>query len=79
MAGSIPILNMRLTLARLASESTILEGELWLTMGKKVRKGELYHIASNALTHALLFQRKKLFLLCQIFRFYTKFKNESTC
>ena len=60
MAGSIPILNMRLALARLASESTILEGELWLTMGKKARKGELYHIASNALTHALLFQKKEL-------------------
>ena len=60
MTRYIPILNMRLALARLSSESTILEGELWLTMGKKARKGELYHIALNALTHALLFQKKNL-------------------
>ena len=29
-------------------------------MGKKARKGELYHIALNALTRALLFQKKNL-------------------
>ena len=51
ITASIHIINVRLALSRLASEST-LEGLLWLTMGKKARKSGLYHMAENALAHA---------------------------
>ena len=49
--GSNVILNTRLALCRMADEP-IAEGLLWLDIGKQARKGGLYSIAEQSLTHA---------------------------
>ena len=49
--GSNVIVNTRLALCRMADEP-IAEGLLWLDIGKKARKGGLYSIAEQSLTHA---------------------------
>jgi len=51
ITASIPIINIRLALSRLAFELE-LEASLFLTLGKKARKGGLNNIASNSLAHA---------------------------
>ena len=51
MIGSALVSNSRLTLTRLANDSLI-EGRLWMTVGKRARKNSLFTIASNSLIHA---------------------------
>ena len=50
-SASIHIITTRLALARISSNSVI-EASLWLDAGKKARKGGLYHVAENCLSHA---------------------------
>jgi hypothetical protein len=49
--GSNVIVNTRLALCRMAKEP-ISEGQLWLDIGKKARKGGLFKVAEQCLTHA---------------------------
>jgi serine/threonine-protein kinase ATR len=50
-SASIHIITTRLALARLSSNLPI-EASLWLDAGKRARKGGLYHVAENCLSHA---------------------------
>ena len=49
--GSNVIVNTRLALCRMANEP-IAEGSRWLDIGKRARKGGLYQVAEQCLTHA---------------------------
>jgi serine/threonine-protein kinase ATR len=51
VSASMNIINIRLALSRIAVEPVV-EAELWLTAGKRARKGGLLHISENALSHA---------------------------
>ncbi len=51
MIGSALVSNSRLSLTRIANDSLI-EGRLWMTVGKRARKNCLFTIASNSLIHA---------------------------
>jgi hypothetical protein len=50
-SGATTIINTRLALARLRSDSAF-EGSLFLNMGKRARKNGLYNIATNAFAQA---------------------------
>ena len=51
VSASMNIINIRLALSRIAVEPVV-EAKLWLTAGKRARKGGLLHISENALSHA---------------------------